>query len=51
VPFLGAIPLEPGVAKGSDTGKPFVMENPDSSAAKAFKVIVAGIEKFVGSKP
>ena len=51
VPFLGAIPLEPGVAKGSDTGKPFVMEKPDSSAAKAFKVIVVGIEKFVGSKP
>jgi ATP-binding protein involved in chromosome partitioning len=49
VPFLGAIPLDPRVAKDSDTGKPFVMENPDSPAAKAFKEIVAGIEKFVGS--
>lgn len=49
VPFLGAIPLEPGVAKASDTGKPFVMENPDSPAAKAFRAVVAGIEKFVGS--
>jgi ATP-binding protein involved in chromosome partitioning len=49
VPFLGAIPLDPRVAKDSDSGKPFVMENPDSPAAKAFKDIVAGIEKFVGS--
>jgi len=49
VPFLGAIPLDPRVAKDSDTGKPFVMENPDSPAAKAFKEIVVGIEKFVGS--
>jgi ATP-binding protein involved in chromosome partitioning len=49
VPFLGAIPLDPAIAKDSDSGKPFVMENPDSPAAKAFKGIVAGIEKFVGS--
>jgi ATP-binding protein involved in chromosome partitioning len=49
VPFLGAIPLDPRVAKDSDSGKPFVMENPDSPAAKAFKEIVVGIEKFVGS--
>jgi ATP-binding protein involved in chromosome partitioning len=49
VPFLGAIPLDPRVAQDSDSGKPFVMENPDSPAAKAFKNIVVGIEKFVGS--
>ena len=49
VPFLGAMPLDPRVAKDSDSGKPFAMENPDSPAAKAFKGIVAGIEKFVGS--
>ncbi len=48
VPFLGAIPLDPRVAKDSDTGKPFVMENPDSPAAESFKDIVAKIETFVG---
>jgi len=49
VPFLGAIPLDPRVAKDSDSGKPFVMENPDSPAAKAFKGIVVEIEKFIES--
>jgi ATP-binding protein involved in chromosome partitioning len=49
VPFLGAIPLDPRVAKDSDSGKPFAMENPDSPAAKAFKGIVVEIEKFIES--
>ena len=49
VPFLGAIPLDPRIARDSDSGKPFVSENPDSAAAKAFRDIVAGIEKFVGA--
>ena len=49
VTFLGAIPLDPRVAEDSDAGKPFVMENPDSPVAKAFKLIVAEIEKFVES--
>jgi ATP-binding protein involved in chromosome partitioning len=48
VPFLGAIPLDPRVAQDSDSGKPFVMENPESLAAKAFDAIVKKIKKFVG---
>ena len=47
VPFLGSIPLEPKIAQNSDSGTPFVSENPDSPAAKAFIGIVAEIEKFV----
>jgi len=47
VPFLGSIPLEPKIAQNSDSGTPFVSENPDSPAAKAFMGIVAEIEKFV----
>ena len=47
VPFLGSIPLEPKIAQNSDSGTPFVSENPDSPAAKAFIGIVAKIEKFV----
>ncbi len=49
VPFLGSIPLEPKIAQNSDSGTPFVSENPDSPAAKAFLGIVARIEKFIGS--
>ena len=47
VPFLGSIPLEPKIAQNSDSGTPFVSENPDSPAAKAFIGIVTKIEKFV----
>ena len=47
VPFLGSIPLEPKIAQNSDSGTPFVSENPNSPAAKAFIGIVAEIEKFV----
>ena len=49
VSFLGAIPLDPLIAKDSDTGKPFIIENAGSPAAKAFRDIIARIEKFVGS--
>lgn len=34
-PFLGAIPMEPAVRIGGDDGKPIVISNPDSAAAKA----------------
>ena len=47
VPFLGSIPLEPKIAQNSDSGTPFILENPDSPAARAFIGIVAEIEKFV----
>jgi ATP-binding protein involved in chromosome partitioning len=34
VPFLGSIPIEPGVRKGGDSGKPIVYFQPESNAAK-----------------
>lgn len=36
VPFLGAIPLDPAVVVGGDTGRPIVTANPDAPAAQAF---------------
>ena len=36
VPFLGEIPLEPGVVKGGDEGRPVVIDAPDSQSATAF---------------
>jgi len=48
VPFLGSLPLDPAVAKSSDSGRPFVSENPESVAAKAFGKIVKKIVAFVG---
>lgn len=36
VPFLGRIPLEIAVREGGDRGRPIVLEQPESEAAKAF---------------
>ncbi|TES94525.1 MAG: ATP-binding protein [Candidatus Cloacimonadota bacterium] len=50
VPFLGRIPIDPDIVLASDTGKPFILENPKSEASKAFMRIVDKIlttEKIV----
>ncbi len=36
VPFLGAIPMDPAVRVGGDSGTPIVVSNPDSPVAQAF---------------
>jgi len=48
VPFLRSLPLDPEVAKTSDSGRPFVAEKPETAAAKAFREIVKKIVDFVG---
>jgi len=48
VPFLGKIPIDPVLSKGSDEGMPFVMSHPDSAATKAMKRIVDQLEEGVG---
>jgi len=47
VPFLGSIPLDPRVSEASDAGKPFIMENPETLAAKSFNSLVEKIEEFI----
>ena len=42
VPFLGAVPLDPRIAKCCDFGESFVDEFPDSAATKAFLSVVNG---------
>jgi ATP-binding protein involved in chromosome partitioning len=46
VPLLGAIPLDPHISAATDTGTPFIVQEPDSQAAKAFDAIVDRIEEF-----
>ena len=43
VPFLGAIPLNPNVRIGGDTGKPIVITDPDSDAAKALQNLAENV--------
>ncbi len=50
VPFLGKIPLDPRVCEASDLGHPFIMEYPDSPAAKAFMEIVEKIKIYIQNK-
>jgi ATP-binding protein involved in chromosome partitioning len=47
VPFLGRIPLDPGIVENCDAGKPFVAAKPESAAAKAFFDITDRIQDFV----
>ena len=38
VPFIGEIPLHPGIMEGSDKGKPVVITAPESPSAEAFRI-------------
>ena len=48
--FLGGIPIDPKVGVASDKGSPFVIENPDSPATKAFLEIVEKVEAYLKMK-
>jgi ATP-binding protein involved in chromosome partitioning len=50
VPFLGSIPLDQRVCEASDIGHPFITEQPDTPAAKAFMEIVEKIKTFIQEK-
>jgi ATP-binding protein involved in chromosome partitioning len=45
VPFLGKIPIDPRIVRSGDKGKPFVLGEPESEAAKAFQAVVERILK------
>ena len=47
VPYLGKIPIDPAICVDSDSGIPFVTENPASPAVKAFAEIVMKIKQFL----
>ena len=50
VPFLGKIPLDPRITESGDLGKPFVVINAETEAAKAFVEIVENIVNIVNKK-
>jgi ATP-binding protein involved in chromosome partitioning len=47
VPFLGRIPLDMNISKSSDIGRPYVMDYPESPAAKETVDITERIVEFV----
>jgi ATP-binding protein involved in chromosome partitioning len=47
VPFLGKIPIDQRICEDSDKGTPFIIEHPDTPAARAFMLVVDKIEEFL----
>jgi ATP-binding protein involved in chromosome partitioning len=47
VAFLGSVPIDPQVGVDSDKGSPFVIEHPDSAAAKTFVEIFKKVEFYL----
>ena len=43
VPFLGALPFDPGVVRGGDDGVHRIVADPDGESAKAFAAVVESI--------
>jgi ATP-binding protein involved in chromosome partitioning len=43
IPLLGTVPLQPGMAELADRGKPIVVAEPESPAAKALSAIAVAI--------
>ena len=43
VPFIGAVPMDPAVREGGDSGKPVVVSNPDSAVARALKAVAEDV--------
>jgi ATP-binding protein involved in chromosome partitioning len=50
VPLLGKIPLQARMANLADTGKPIVVAEPDSPAARALADVVTKVIEVVGTK-
>ena len=47
VPFLGALPFDPGVVRGGDDGVHRIIAEPEGESARAFSAVVEKIEDFV----
>jgi ATP-binding protein involved in chromosome partitioning len=43
VPFIGTIPIDARVRSGGDSGKPVVIEDPQSPAASALRAVAEAI--------
>lgn len=50
LPLLGMVPLQARMADLADEGKPIVLSEPDSPAARALAQVVKEVEKKVGGK-
>lgn len=49
IPFLGYIPIDPSIRAGGDSGRPIVVNNPDSQQSEAFRSIAEKIQSRLGA--
>ncbi len=49
VPYLGAIPLDPAMAKAGDEGRPYVIRHADTPTWKAVYEVMENLVKLVES--
>jgi ATP-binding protein involved in chromosome partitioning len=49
VPFLGAIPIDPKVALGGDSGVPIAVAEPRSPVTEAFLRVAEAVSKTLGA--
>ncbi|HWR00993.1 MAG TPA: Mrp/NBP35 family ATP-binding protein [Chlorobaculum sp.] len=47
LPFLGAIPISSSVREGGDSGKPFIISNPDAPTSAAARLVAGEIARQV----
>ncbi len=47
-PFLGAVPLDPAIVKGGDSGTPIVVSEPEGPHGKAFHRLAEAVVEEVG---
>jgi Mrp family chromosome partitioning ATPase len=50
VPFLGALPFDPGVVRGGDDGVHRIIAEPNGESAKAFEIVVESITSQLGGE-
>jgi ATP-binding protein involved in chromosome partitioning len=50
VPLLGRVPLVPALREGGDTGRPIVVSEPESEAARAFVEIARRLQEIAPRK-
>lgn len=50
IPFLGKVPIDPNIVSTGDSGEPYLINNTNTQAGKAFKEIVGKIEKIIDNK-
>ncbi len=49
-PLLGAIPLDPAISRAANTGRPVLLEHPDSPQAAAFATIAVALLERLGGR-